>query len=663
MSQSPLDSQGLDGNLSSYRKGWKALNRLLHENKSFSGRETNNAFLNCGEGNSRFADISSAIAWDFPDDARAIGAIDWDFDGDLDYWVTNRSAPRLRLLENTLASDNHFVAFLLEGTAKTTNRDAIGARIELRIKGDPRPHLRTLHAGHSFLSQSSRWVHFGLGAGKEISSITVSWPGGDIEKFTPPAVDGYFRLKQGTPQPTPFVRKPIAPLEPSIQPVPPGTPIARIIPPAGHILPPLELDDGSLDISSPVLIQLWSGLCNHCQAELPHWKEWNDRILVSADMSPESKEACRLAYAAAGFKDEPLFASEDTMIALDAIQSSLVDLWVPLPVPSAFLVSGDREIIAIYRGPIDQNQVENDKKLIGTLDRRDAAAPFPGIWISEVPIGTPLRAANQLLERGMNSGAISYLKEATPRLHPNLSRFEKGDTLFTLGRLLGANAQPKEALPFLKQSMEFLPEDVRVGLLLAQAYADLGNTTEALQANLKTLTRHPANLDLLKQRSAILHRLEQWDSAVETDQRIVSLNPHSGAAMVRLGEALLMADRPGDALSQFKSTLSKHPRELAAAAALSRILSSHPDESVRSPDEALVLAARLCQFTRNKNAEFLLTNAMALCNLSRFKEAAEALELAVGGREHLGNMSVLARETSQAIKEQRPVRLKNLLAR
>ena len=116
MSQSPTETQGDNLGLQSYRQGWKALNRLLHENKSFSGRETNNAFLNCGK-NTPFADVSSTIGWDFADDARAIGLIDYDHDGDLDIFVTNRTAPRVRLLKNTLnlsLTFSHFISLDLQ---------------------------------------------------------------------------------------------------------------------------------------------------------------------------------------------------------------------------------------------------------------------------------------------------------------------------------------------------------------------------------------------------------------------------------------------------------------------------------------------------------------------------------------------------------------------
>ena len=143
MSQSPVDNITPE-NTVRYRQGWKALNRLLHEDPSFSGNERNCAFLNCrGAG---FADISSVSGFDFPDDSRAVTAVDWDFDGDLDLWMTARTAPRLRFLRNDSVANTDWVAVKLSGNGKTTNRDAVGARVHLYLKNQSTPvsytHLR-----------------------------------------------------------------------------------------------------------------------------------------------------------------------------------------------------------------------------------------------------------------------------------------------------------------------------------------------------------------------------------------------------------------------------------------------------------------------------------------------------------------------------------------
>ena len=89
-----------------YKQGWQALNRLLHEDGSFSGNERHCVFLNTGDfaAEGRFADISAASGLDFADDGRAVAVADWDFDGDLDLWITNRTAPRVRFMRNDCAS-------------------------------------------------------------------------------------------------------------------------------------------------------------------------------------------------------------------------------------------------------------------------------------------------------------------------------------------------------------------------------------------------------------------------------------------------------------------------------------------------------------------------------------------------------------------------------
>ena len=172
------------------------LRQLIRMGHSFSGRERNCCFLNTGQ--SRFADISSVSGLDLPDDGRGVAVVDWDRDGDLDLWTANRSGPQLRFLRNQLRGShnpnadlvgvqqektpvregvNHFIAVKLAGT--NCNRDAIGARVELYLPSKTK-HIKTLHAGDGFLSQSTKWLHFGLGQESRIERIVVRWPGGGV---------------------------------------------------------------------------------------------------------------------------------------------------------------------------------------------------------------------------------------------------------------------------------------------------------------------------------------------------------------------------------------------------------------------------------------------------------------------------------------------------
>ena len=149
-----------------YKNSWAAIMKSARSGSSWSGSERNRTFLNTGGG--QFSDASYISGFGFDDDGRALAITDWDGDGDLDLWAHNRTAPRLRLLRNSSPKANRSVAFRLKGGEKS-NRDAIGARLKLTLSNGSEL-LQTLRAGSAFLSQSSKWVHFGIDPGAAPSS-------------------------------------------------------------------------------------------------------------------------------------------------------------------------------------------------------------------------------------------------------------------------------------------------------------------------------------------------------------------------------------------------------------------------------------------------------------------------------------------------------------
>ena len=430
MSQSPVNDFSDQATLR-YKQGWRALNRLLHEDRSFSGNERDCAFLNIAGSSPSFATVSGVVGFDFPDDGRGLATADWDFDGDLDVWISCRTAPRVRFAKSN-TSAKPFVAFKLQGDGILTNRDAIGARLELSLRGGKHPRrIRTLHGGEGFLSQSSNWLHFGLGDATGIEKLVVRWPGGRAQEFTGLEPGNFYRISSSSTAAAAFTppanRAPLTPSAPEVASLQES---GRIIVGAGLPLPQLSMvaADGSGQAweptpGRPVAINIWATWCSPCIVELTEWaahsKEltaagldvmaFNTDSLGSNSSDPPADPAAVLKKL--GFLFPNARISGQGMLALDFLQKGILDRWKPLPLPVTFLIDGKGELLAIYKGPVSSVQLIADLKLgLLTADqRRDAAVPFPGHWVGKAGRSDPKRVANLMLDHDEMDAAIEYL--------------------------------------------------------------------------------------------------------------------------------------------------------------------------------------------------------------------------------------------------------------
>ena len=398
MSQSPLDDIPVDEN-HPYSQGDIALAEFVRQGRSFSGHERNCCFLNTG--GMRFADVSAAVGLDFPDDGRGAAVVDWDQDGRLDLWVTNRSAPCVRLLRNTLQSDNHYVAVRLVG--RNCNRDAIGARVELHLGGTrPRRLGRSLHAGDCFLSQSSKWLHFGLGDCDSVERLVVQWPGGDLEEVTGLDLDRRYRIIQGTGVAEQFERpgsRPVnlVPSQPELPSTPNRTAVIAPKPDQMSELTYLGFDGQTETLSqhqpNPVLINLWATWCAPCIEELHNFVDQAERLrehgltvlLLNVDNveNPASSAGDVLARLEAINVPFPTgLATNDTLGELERTQREFMARIQPLAVPASFLIDEQNQLVAMYRGTVSVDRLLADLELADAdiNARVHAAVSFPGQW-------------------------------------------------------------------------------------------------------------------------------------------------------------------------------------------------------------------------------------------------------------------------------------------
>lgn len=628
-----------------YSTAWSALHRLLRQGKSESGHERNCLFLNTGTtGGGRFATVSAVTGMDFPDDARGQALCDWNHDGRVDFWITNRTAPRVRLMMNNYeGSGNAWVSLRLHGDGKTVNRDAIGARVAIHVTGQKVPVLRTVAGGSGFLSQSSLWQHAGLGEGAVIEKVTVRWQGDVVEEFAGVSVRGFFDLVQGTGKAKAW------------------TPPDKVSLPAGSALPEEEpFGEARMVLISPLpvpesfvpgspggkglLLNLWSKDCPNCRAELkawgPEWKKWEKAgVTVSAwCVDGTAAEAAKVA-AAQGFAG-PVLAHEsladtlpgaELMGVLNAVQKGVLGLQQDMPVPVSFLFDARRRLVAIYKGAAKPAQVVRDFSLLtaGEDARRRAACPdAAGRWrlpISPVGIRGVVAA---LLDDQFKEPAEKLLLAAAGSFAEDRESLWAKSELSVAHSLLGLYELERRNLKAAEQRYRASLEarvnpEARRGLVNTWMAARQKQLYPLIAEQLDALVKEKGDPGDMGKLGVL--RLEMGDpvSAVKLLADSVAAVPDAMNSF-QLGQAHRAAGRAAAAAEAWAECIRLKPDLVPALNNFAWLRATHKDGALRDGAAAVAMAESAVKLSGGKNPVLLGTLAAALAETGKFSEASRA---------------------------------------
>jgi enediyne biosynthesis protein E4 len=161
----------LDGRLDIFHtNGWTNLNPI-------DDFEHDRSRLFIAQANGlRFSDEAGTRGMTDREQGRAVVCADFDRDGDVDIFMTNRGLANSGAFwqNNDTATPNKSLSVKLVGTAP--NSQAAGARIRVTIGGTTQ--MREIAIGGNFTSQQSTVQTFGLGTAQAADSVQIEWPDG-----------------------------------------------------------------------------------------------------------------------------------------------------------------------------------------------------------------------------------------------------------------------------------------------------------------------------------------------------------------------------------------------------------------------------------------------------------------------------------------------------
>lgn len=549
------------GNSKDYANAWSAVNELIRSDHSWDGYQRNNLYLN--NRNGTFTEAAGVLGLDFTDDSRSYSLADIDGDGRVELILKNRTGPQLKILHNEVSPLGNSISFSLKGTS--CNRDAIGAIIELdMLEGKRRA---TIRAGSGFLSQHSKTITIGLGSASGPLSAAIHWPSGNVEHFhnLQPQHRVEIVEKSSEVKQTPFRSNPSydrSSAGASEETLPASFATWLLEPIA---VPDFSLRDQNGKLISPFghsgsfqLFVFWQNGCmktdeflNEIEKEYPLWAKHSlyPAIIATQDMQASHTYSFPIAT-----------ADQATLGVYDIFYRYLFARHHDMPLPTAFLVDANGDLIRVYSGPFRACDVLSDLAQAPTdeASRIKAALPFKGRYFGRGMHHNYFTFGVAYLQFGYTGNAIKAF-ERSVIINPYYA-----PAFYNLGLIYLNQNSVEKAYKYLQQAVKLDPSDADAWNNLGATLGDKNEMVQARSAFEHALRINPTHLLALQN----LVKLDNYEGrtadAISLLHKAIDISPsnpdlHIGLALIYFEEKDLV-----QASEEFKKAIEIQPANVEA---------------------------------------------------------------------------------------------------
>ena len=618
-----------------YEQAWNAINELIRSDGTWSGYERNVFYANNRDGT--FSDVSGAVDLDFIEDGRSFVLADFDHDGRQEVFLKNRNTPQLRIVRNIVEKLPPAISFRLQGTK--SNRDAIGAVVTIKTTAGRQAH--SLQAGSGFLSQSSKELFFGLGEAEGSVEASIRWPSGLLQKLhdLPPLHriwveegSSQFRAEPFKPMlERPMLKRKFDSNEPvraslasltsltslanQAEPVPDSIETWLLVP---MLAPDFSLPDSAGQTRTlvefrgkPLLLNFFTTQSPLCQQDLKTFNRvslrWASQGLQLLTVNLDDPSPARSLQ----FSFPVLRGSEDAAAVYNILYRNLFDRHRDLSLPTSFLINEQSEIVKIYQGALNPDNVEKDFRHIPRIagERLAKALPWPGVSKSYEFARNYLSYGSIFFQRGYFEQAESSFRQAL-RDDPASAEahYGVGSACLSLQKTEEARAGFRRATELEPNYPETVPNAWNnLGLLAARQ----GQTEEAIGYFQQALKLNPDHLVALENLGNAYRQQKKWDEARRVLEHAIAVSPTDPESNYSLGMIFAQTDDSIQAYEYLQRALKSRPAypEALNNLGILYLRTQRRDEAVATFEQCIRVAPAFDQSYLNLSRVYALEGA------------------------------------------------------